>query len=129
MCLYYFLVRVELIKGVNMHTVHEIENDIYKVEDIKVQLSETAADKLFLTKYSDHNPKQLDAMGDMEDLHERIAEYIDNDQAIKDSVLKSLMLEKRHERIKEKVLGPYIYPALMGAIPLLLYILLTKLSL
>ncbi len=104
-----------------MHTVQEIEKDIFKIEGVKVSLSEGVSNRLFLTKYSEHNPKQINANSDIDELHDRISEYVDADQAIKDQLLKDLLLDKRKEHIKESLLSPSIISSLILSGTIILY--------
>jgi len=107
-----------------MHTVQEIEKDIFKVEGIKIALSEGVSDRLFLTKYSEHNPVQINSNSDIDNLNDRISEYVDADQAIKDELLKSLMIEKRKEYIKTKIFSSNIIASLILSGTIMIYLVI-----
>lgn len=86
-----------------MHTVKDIEKDIFQVEGIKIDISDFTESDKFMTKYSEHYDKQIRADSSDNDLIDRVSEYVYIDQGVKDrlleTIIKDLTKEKRRDQI------------------------------
>lgn len=86
-----------------MHDIEEIQNDIFKVEGIAVDIEEYSLSDKFITKYSEIFKNQINGSSDQSDLSDRIEEYLKIDQMVKDKLLEKLVSEIRLEERREKV--------------------------
>lgn len=59
----------------DLYTINDLENDIFNVEGVKVEINEAYTECKFLKLYSDVFPKRLPASATVKDIQKRVDEY------------------------------------------------------
>lgn len=113
-----------------MHDINDIEKDIFKVEGLVIDISSYTPANKFVTKYSEHYGKQLNSNESKLDLEERITQYLDNDQEIKDqlleTIIKDLIIQKRKYSLLDIMGKPIFTSILTTVIMVVIYFLFIK---
>jgi hypothetical protein len=86
-----------------MHTLEDIQKDIFNVEGIVVDVQEFSPSSKFIMKYSEVFDEQVSSDATNDDLEDKIKHYLLVDQTVKDRLLEKLMVDIKTDNRHKKM--------------------------